>query len=127
MFNVSLSRDGVLMSGVTRDCLKCMWKVHVDRERLTMVVITGRIVAETFIRRKVDIGSRSHCFTLSVGNTKTVWNEHDFKPSTKIKVYQAIVLTALLYKYETWILYMRHEIELESFHARHLRTILRIK
>ena len=50
-----------MRSGVTRDCLKCMGKVPVDRERLTMVVIIGRIVPETCFRRKVWIGSRSHC------------------------------------------------------------------
>ena len=60
MFNVSLSEDGFLRSGVTRDCLKWMGKVSVDRERLAMVVIIGRIVAETSFRRK-EIGSRSHC------------------------------------------------------------------
>ena len=36
-------------------------KVPVDRERLTMVVIIGRIVAETSFRRKVGIGSSLHC------------------------------------------------------------------
>ena len=60
MFNVSSSRDGFLRSGLTRDCLNCMAKVSVDRERLTMVVIIGRIVAETSFRRNVGIGSRSH-------------------------------------------------------------------
>ena len=49
-------------SGVTRDCLKCMEKVPVDSERLNMVVIIGRIVAETSFRRKVGIGSRSTLF-----------------------------------------------------------------
>ena len=39
LFNVSLSRDGFLRSGVTRDCLKCMGKVPLDMERFTMVVI----------------------------------------------------------------------------------------
>ena len=43
---------------MTRDCLKCMGKVPVDRERLTMIVIIGRIVAETCFKRKVRIGSR---------------------------------------------------------------------
>ena len=38
-----------------------MGKVPVDRERLTMVVIIGRIVAETSFKRNVAIGSRSHC------------------------------------------------------------------
>ena len=50
-----------MRSGVTRDCLKCMRKVPVDRERLTMVVIIRRIVAETSFRRKVGIGWRSYC------------------------------------------------------------------
>ena len=38
-------------------------KVPVDRERLTMVVIIERkkIVVETCSRRKVGIGSKSHC------------------------------------------------------------------
>ena len=61
MFNVSLSSDGFFRSGVTRDCLKCMEKVPLDRERLTMVVIIGRIVTETSFRRKVGIRSRLHC------------------------------------------------------------------
>ena len=47
--------------GITRDRLKCMGKVPVDRERFIMVIIIGRIVAETCFRRKVGIRSRSHC------------------------------------------------------------------
>ena len=35
-----------------------MGKVPVDREIFIMVVIIGRIVAETSFRRKVGIGSR---------------------------------------------------------------------
>ena len=38
-----------------------MGKVPVDREIFTMVVIIGRIVAETCFRRKMAIRSRSHC------------------------------------------------------------------
>ena len=50
-----------MRSGVTRDSLRCMRKVPVDRERFTMVVIIGRIVAETCFMRRVGIGSSSHC------------------------------------------------------------------
>ena len=50
-----------MRSRVARDCLNYMRKVPVDRERLTMVVIIGRIVAGTSFRRNVGIGSRSHC------------------------------------------------------------------
>ena len=38
-----------------------MGKVPVDRERFPMIVIIGRIVAETCFRMKVGIGSRSYC------------------------------------------------------------------
>ena len=38
-----------------------MGEVPVDREIFTMVVIIEIIVAETCLRRKVGIGSRSHC------------------------------------------------------------------
>ena len=38
-----------------------MGKVPVDMEIFTMVAMIGRIVAETCFRRKVGIGSRSHC------------------------------------------------------------------
>ena len=72
MFNVSLSRDGFLRSGVTRYCLNCMRKVPVDRERWTMVVIIGRIVAETSFRRNVGIGSRSHCLLVEACKSLTI-------------------------------------------------------
>ena len=45
-------------SGITRDCLG---KVPVNKERFTMVVMLGRIVAETCFRRKVWLRSRSQC------------------------------------------------------------------
>ena len=38
-----------------------MRKVPVDRESFTMVVMLGKIVAETCFRRKAGVGSRSHC------------------------------------------------------------------
>ena len=47
---------------VTRDCLRWMGKMPVESVRFTMVVIIGRIVAETSFRRKVGMSSRSHCF-----------------------------------------------------------------
>ena len=61
MFNIYFSKDVFFRSGVTRNCLKCMTKVPADVERFIMVVMMGTIVAETFFRRKVGIGSKSHC------------------------------------------------------------------
>ena len=53
---------GMVFGGVgNKDYLKWMGEVPADRERLTMVVIIGRIVTQTSFRRKVRIESRSHC------------------------------------------------------------------
>ena len=47
--------------------------------------------------------------------------------STKLKVYQAVVIPTLLYGVETWTLYKRHVRLLGRFHQRCLCTILNIK
>ena len=47
--------------------------------------------------------------------------------STKLKVYNAIVLPSLLYGCETWTLYRKHLRKLEQFHTRSLRSIMRIR
>ena len=65
------------------DCLKCMGKVPVDSERLTMIVIIGRIVPKTSFRRKVGIGSRSHCLfeeackSLAISSIDAGGNDHN--------------------------------------------------
>ena len=75
LFNASLSRVGFLSSGLTMDCLKCMGKgVPVDRERLTMVVIIGRIVKETCFRKKMGIGSRLHCLLGEACKSSAIWS-----------------------------------------------------
>ena len=56
-----------------------------------------------------------------------VWKDHGLTISTKVRVYEAVVLTVLLYGSETWILYRKHVNMLESFHMRHLRIILDIR
>ncbi|XP_076065245.1 uncharacterized protein LOC143039257 [Oratosquilla oratoria] len=42
-------------------------------------------------------------------------------------VYQAVVISTLLYACETWVLYRKDTVELERFHQSKLRQILRIK
>ena len=56
-----------------------------------------------------------------------VLNQHNIHKSTKLKVYKAIVLTTLLYGSETWTLHKKHLKQLEVFHMRCLRSILRIR
>ena len=55
-----------------------------------------------------------------------VWSNRGLKKSTKISVYNASVLTCLLYSCETWVTYRRHLVSLERFHQRCLRSILGI-
>lgn len=56
-----------------------------------------------------------------------VWNRRGITTETKIKVYRAVVLTALLYGCETWTIYQRHAKKLNHFHTTCLRKVLGIK
>ena len=58
--------------------------------------------------------------------TKRVWENGLLTQNTKMRVYQACVLSTLLYGSETWTTYMRQEHRLNTFHMRCLRRILGI-
>lgn len=58
---------------------------------------------------------------------KRVWQNHNLTEKTKLRVYQACVLSTLLYSSETWTTYASQEKKLNSFHLRCLRRILRIQ
>ena len=63
----------------------------------------------------------------SLGRLRTrVLNQHHIRLSTKLKVYNAVVLPSPLYCCKTWTLYCRHIKKLEHFHMRALRSILNI-
>ena len=55
------------------------------------------------------------------------WGEHSIVLSAKIAVYQAVVLSTLLYGCESWVLYRRSVRRLDEFHMRCLRRIDGIK
>ena len=59
--------------------------------------------------------------------TKRVWQNRLLTENTKISVYQACVLSTLLYGSEAWTTYMRQERRLNTFHMRCLKRILGIK
>jgi hypothetical protein len=60
---MSLSSEGFLTSGVMIDLLKSGGKQPVDREILTILVITGARTGKHFFSRPVGSGSRSHCLS----------------------------------------------------------------
>ena len=57
---------------------------------------------------------------------KRVWNNKHLKKGTKISVYQAVVLTTLLYGAESWVTYHHYLQLLECSHLCCLCTILNI-
>ncbi|XP_061749311.1 SLAM family member 5-like isoform X6 [Nerophis ophidion] len=57
----------------------------------------------------------------------SVWERKGLSPRTKLKVYRAVVLPALLYACETWTVYSRHAKQLNPFYMRSLRRLLNIR
>ena len=58
--------------------------------------------------------------------TKRVWENKKLTIKTKVKVYQACVISTLLYGSEAWTLYSSQERKLHAFHMRCLRRLLGI-
>ena len=75
-----------------------------------------------------EISSRIQKAAASFGNLdERVWRQRGISFATKIAVYLAFVLTALLYSSETWTVYAKHVKQLERFHQNCIRRILCIK
>ena len=58
--------------------------------------------------------------------SKRVWLNNQLTSNIKLQVYQACVLSTLLYGSESWVTYARQENRMESFHLCCLRRILGI-
>ena len=56
-----------------------------------------------------------------------VWERRGLRLETKLKVYRAVVIPSLLYASETRTVYSRHAKQINAFHMRCLRTLLRIR
>jgi hypothetical protein len=75
-----------------------------------------------------EIAARIQKASQALGRLRTKVMQHrDIRLSTKLKVYNAVVLSSLLYGCESWTLYRRHIKKLEQFHTRSLRAIMRIR
>ena len=75
-----------------------------------------------------EISQRISKASASFGRlTHRLWSDRGIRLSTKVKVYQAVVISTLLYGCETWTLYKKHLKQLDQFHMRCLRNIAHIK
>jgi hypothetical protein len=75
-----------------------------------------------------DINNRIRLASDSFGRLgDRVWNDCDITLQTKLIVYQAVVLSTLLYGCEAWTCYRHHIRKLEQFHRFRLRTLLGVK
>ena len=75
-----------------------------------------------------EIDNRISKASQALGSLHTrVLSEHNIRLSTKLRIYNAVVLPSLLYGCETWTLYRRHIKKLELFHMQALHSILGIR
>ena len=58
---------------------------------------------------------------------QNVWERRGISLCTKLKVYQAVVITTLLYASVTWTIYSRHARQLNHFHTTCLRRLMKIR
>ena len=83
--------------------------------------ISSRLNLDTELNSRIGKAS-----TAMARLSKRVWENNMLTINTKTKVYQACVLSTLMYGSESWSLYTRQERRLNSFHQRCLRRILGI-
>ena len=69
---------------------------------------------------KVRIGKAGTAF----GKLKSIFNTKHISTKTKINLYNALVLSILLYGSETWTIYATEANKLDAFHQRCLRKFL---
>ena len=72
----------------------------------------------------VEVERRTQAAAKAFGSLqKRLWSQHDIKRKTKVKVYNAAILSSLLYSVESMTLYQRHIQRLTRSQIGHLRQI----
>nr|VZI46805.1 unnamed protein product [Spirometra erinaceieuropaei] len=57
----------------------------------------------------------------------TVWNRHGLQLSTKLEMYEDVILPTLLYAAETWTMYTKQAGRFTHFHISYLHRILKLR
>ena len=105
-------------------------RVFVNREALKTTscftylgsALTDTNSSDAEVDRRIQAASKAFGALI-----KRLWTRHDIKLATKVKVYNAAVLPALLYGTECMTLYRQHLRKLTRIQLRHLRQLLGIK
>ena len=84
-------------------------------------IISNNLSLNTEINRRIG---KAACTMARL--TKRVWENKMLTENTKMRIYQACVLSTLLYGSESWTTYMCQERRLNTFHMRCLKRILGI-
>ena len=104
-------------------------KITVDGQQLQAVdqftylgsTLSREVVIDTEVNQRIAKASSAF------GRLrKNVWDRRGISKNTKLKIYKAIVLPALLYACQSWTVYVRHAKLLNRCHLNCLRKILRI-
>ena len=97
-----------------------------DIEVVSKFPYLGSLIADSG-RMDVDVDRRVAQASKAFGALrKSVFLENSLSLATKRKLYNACVLSVLLYGSESWIPLRKHEKKMNSFHHRCVRTILGI-
>ena len=84
--------------------------------------INDNLSLETEIDRRIGKAN-----SIMAKLTQRVWENKALTVHTKCRVYQACVLSTLLYGSEAWTIYSRQERRLNTFHMRCLKRLLKIE
>ena len=89
---------------------------------LTWAQISHFMVTTNQIQRRINLASSAFG-----RQNKRLFGNQNLTIHTKIAVYDAVVISIILYGCETWVPYRRHIRLLRSFHIRHLQLILGLR
>ena len=107
-------------------------KVNVDKTEHTSVRKhseewkTSKKVG-SLLGSKEDIEHRKHLSNIALNKMEQIWHKADkTKQRTRIKLYNTLVRSVLLYNCGTWAMTKTDEEKLDSFHRKQLRRVLGI-
>ena len=121
---ISLKKTNVLSQDVDTPPAICI-KDH-QLEVVHQFTYLGSTISDN-LSLDAEINKRIGKAASTLGRLTTrVWENQKLTTSTKMAVYNACIISTLLYGSETWTTYSRQERKLNSFHLRCLRRIFGI-